>query len=154
MFPFAWFDVVFVTHIYRRYYTSETETSDTAEIPVETNDVSDEIADKVASESQDMGSDEAINDDLNNISDDDVSGLDTSMDGAELPGDDGSSINPEDFDNMSIDDLISQGSEKLKSMSIGQLKQFLSGDENLDPMVEEAFQEAFFLTPRNINKEF
>ena len=125
----------------------------TTEIPVETNDVSDEIADKVASESQGMGSDEAINDDLNNISDDDVSGLDTSMDGADLPGDDSSSINPEDFDNMSIDDLINQGSEKLKSMSIGQLKQFLSGDENLDPMVEEAFQEAFFLTPRNINKE-
>lgn len=131
----------------------DSSSSDTTEIPVETNDVSDEIADKVASESQDMSSDEAINDDLNDISSDDVSDLDTSMDGAELPGDDSSSINPEDFDNMSIDDLISQGSEKLKSMSIGQLKQFLSGDENLDPMVEEAFQEAFFLTPRNINKE-
>ena len=140
--------------------SGESETSDTTEIPVETNDVSDEIADKVASESQDMGSDEAINDDLNNISDDDVSGLDTSMDdngetttddGAELPGDD--TVDPSDFDNMSIDQLISQGSEKLKSMSIADLKKFLTGDESLDPMVEEAFQEAFFLTPRNINKE-
>lgn len=137
--------------------SDDTSSSDTTEIPVETNDVSDEIADKVASETQDMSSDEAINDDLNDISDSDVSDLDTSMDdntdGADLPGDDSSTINPEDFDNMSIDDLINQGSEKLKSMSIGQLKQFLSGDENLDPMVEEAFQEAFFLTPRNINKE-
>ena len=110
--------------------------SSKTEVPVETNDVSDQIADKVASESQDMNSSD-IDAELGSDTD-----VDTSMDteGADLPGEDTSSISSEDFENMSIDDLISQGSEKLKSMSIGQLKQFLSGDENLDPMVEEAFQ--------------
>ena len=141
--------------------SGETETSDTTEIPVETNDVSDQIADKVASETQDMDSSDVDNE-LNDISDADVSDLDTSMDdngetttddGADLPGDDTSTVDPSDFDNMSIDQLISQGSEKLKSMSIADLKKFLTGDESLDPMVEEAFQEAFFLTPSNINKE-
>lgn len=160
--------------------TDNSATSNPVEVPVQTNDVSDQIADKVASETQDVTSDNAINNDLNNIDDnvtfddngndfgfDDNSSselgtdMDTSLDdggsdgSVDLPGDaDGSdgSMDMAQFENMSIDDLMQQGSEKLKSLSIGQLKSFLSG-ENTDPVVEEAFQEAFFLTPRNINKE-
>ena len=154
------------------------------EVPVQTNDVSDQIADKVASETQDMNSDQAIDNDLENagdteddwgaeptFGDEGSSELDTNLDDSvdasaddtgsddetvgdvDLPGEeDGGDMDMSNIENMSIEDLINQGSEKLKTLSISQLKSFLSG-ENTDPVVEEAFQEAFFLTSKNINKE-
>ena len=47
---------------------------------------------------------------------------------------------------MTIDELLAQGTERLKSMPIDQLKTFLSEGG-------AAVQEAFFLTAGNINKE-
>lgn len=52
-----------------------------------------------------------------------------------------------DVDNMSIDDLIKSGTERLKGMSIGQLKEFLANND------AAAVQEAFILTNANINDE-
>ena len=52
-----------------------------------------------------------------------------------------------DIDNMSIDDLIKSGTERLKGMSIGQLKEFLANND------AAAVQEAFILTNANINDE-
>ena len=150
------------------------ESDNQVEVPVKTNDVSDQIADKVAEETNentpseedvtaevdalpDEGSDLSTDLDgsLDDTSTDDNAGTDENIGDADIPGEtpEESNVDISQIENMSIDELLNQGSEKLKTMSIGQLKQFLAGDENLDPMVEEAFQEAFFLTPRNINKE-
>lgn len=52
-----------------------------------------------------------------------------------------------DVDNMSIDDMLKQGTEKLKGMSLGQLKEFLANNDNA------SIQEAFILTNANINDE-
>jgi len=155
--------------------SDDTSNDGAVEVPVQTNDVSDQIADKVASETQDVSSQDAVNSDIDNINDvatfdengndygfdDNASSdlgtdLDSSLDenntnDVDLPGDSEGNVDISQFENMSIDDLMQQGSEKLKSLSIGQLKSFLSG-ENTDPLVSEAFQEAFFLTPRNINR--
>ena len=50
---------------------------------------------------------------------------------------------------MTIDELLKQGSDKLKGMTLNQLKSFLSdGAES-----EAVQQEAFFLTTKNINSE-
>jgi sugar-specific transcriptional regulator TrmB len=48
---------------------------------------------------------------------------------------------------MSIDDLIKNGTERLKGMSIGQLKEFLANSD------ATSVQEAFILTNANINDE-
>jgi hypothetical protein len=59
-----------------------------------------------------------------------------------------------DFDNMTIDELLAQGTEKLKGMTIQQLKDFMnSGDTSTEGTEEELAQEAFFLTRGNIGKE-
>ena len=52
-----------------------------------------------------------------------------------------------DIDNMSIDDLLKQGTETLKGMSIQQLKEFLANNDT------KAVTEAFILTNANINDE-
>lgn len=52
-----------------------------------------------------------------------------------------------DINNMSIDDLLKQGTEALKSMSIEQLKEFLANNDT------KAVTEAFILTNANINDE-
>ena len=52
-----------------------------------------------------------------------------------------------DINNMSIDDLIKSGTERLKGMSIAQLKEFLANND------AAAVQEAFVLTNANINDE-
>jgi hypothetical protein len=51
------------------------------------------------------------------------------------------------FDSMTIDDLLERGSDKLKSMTLNEIKDFISSSD------EDAVQEAFFLTKNNINKE-
>ena len=52
-----------------------------------------------------------------------------------------------DINNMSMNDLINQGTEALKSMSIEQLKEFLANNDT------KAVTEAFILTNANINDE-
>ena len=145
-------------------------TPDADAVPVDTNDVSDQIADKVANEQQpdstsigndfDMG-DTSGDDDLN-IDDDgtestpEEDGDDTDID--EKIGELDSMSNDDDFEssgmdnsidveNMTIDELIQQGSEKLKGMTIQQIKDFISQN------TPEQVQEAFILTRHNINNE-
>lgn len=65
-----------------------------------------------------------------------------------LGGEDGDlSAEEVDIDNMSIDDLIKSGTERLKGMSIAELKGFLANNDSA------AVQEAFILTNANINDE-
>ena len=81
--------------------------------------------------------------------DDQLADLDTTPDEASddaenpIPGvDDNGNI---DLDNMTIDQLIEQGSEKLKSMPLGEIKNFLQSDS---PEVE---MESFIITANNVN---
>ena len=81
-----------------------------------------------------MDPDQALNE-LNNEGNEE-SALDGDLNGDEV-----------DINNMSMNDLINQGTEALKSMSIEQLKTFLANHDNA------AVQEAFILTNANINDE-
>ena len=81
--------------------------------------------------------------------DDQLADLDTTPDESSedtenpIPGvDDDGNI---DLDNMTIDQLIEQGSEKLKSMPLGEIKNFLQSDS---PEVE---MESFIITANNVN---
>lgn len=144
---------------------------------VDTNDVSDEIAEKVSDETQekaasndiniddidtpddtstdmDMGpSDEEIDADLND-------GADTTASLDDSSSDDAAATSGIDIDNMTIDELLAQGTEKLKGMTLQQLKDFMASDSGASDtppeMSEEGdgdIQEAFFLTRGNIGKE-
>lgn len=173
-------------------------------VPVDTNNVSDQIAEKVSAETNGDG------DNLDNVTDipvdadpstdpDPAMDGDMNGDGAELPTDDSStdpmdpasadqqledldnagntdlslddgSTGDVDIENMTIDELLAQGSEKLKGMTIEQLKGFLSGSGSdmsmgdtpdtdalqeafVNGTSETVFQEALILTKKNINKE-
>ncbi len=127
---------------------------------IETNDVSDQIAEKVAddtkkdaTDSNDVNIDDLMDEnngdaDMTDASadqptDDEISadlGEDTAS--AEDTATDTSNL---DFDNMTIDELLAQGTEKLKGMTIQQLKDFMtSGDTGAELSEEEVAQEAFF----------
>lgn len=73
-------------------------------------------------------------------------------------------INNEDLDNMTIDELLSQAGDKLKSMPIAQLKQFINGQGDLQSStgglsaldklgVGDIKTEAFVWTGKTINNE-
>lgn len=144
------------------------------------NDVSDQIAEKVADQTKaDATGDEDItfSDEDNSGSTDDSSvsfdsseptgdetasvedqldDLDnTAAENDELSGDeegfedDGSIENGEagDIENMSMEEIMNNASDKLKSMPLNELKAFLNDNSASD------FQEAFILTKKNINKE-
>lgn len=144
------------------------------------NDVSDQIAEKVADQTKaDATGDEDItfSDEDNSGSTDDSSvsfdsseptgdetasvedqldDLDnTAAENDELSGDeegmedDGSIENGEvgDIENMSMEEIMNNASDKLKSMPLNELKAFLNDNSTSD------FQEAFILTKKNINKE-
>lgn len=84
-------------------------------------------------------------DDLDNTAaeNDDLSGDEEGME------DDGSIENGEigDIENMSMEEIMNNASDKLKTMPLNELKEFLNGNSASD------FQEAFILTKKNINKE-
>lgn len=144
-------------------------TADSDAVPVDTNDVSDQIADKVANEQQpdstSIGNDFDMGDTSMDIDDDtttdDTSTTDVGDDGTDIDekiGELDSMSNDDDFEssdmnnsidieNMTIDELIQQGSEKLKGMTIQQIKDFISQN------TPEQVQEAFILTRHNINGE-
>ena len=141
------------------------------------NDVSSEIAEKVAekTENETPNNDaDSVGDDFDSTSatfDDDMS--DTSMDDTASTDDAGASVDDQlneldtlangdsdtdtdtgldsvddtDFDNMTIDEIIQSGSEKLKGMTLDQIKAFIKDNP------EEAVQEAFFITKKNVDKE-
>lgn len=140
--------------------------------PVDTNNVSDQIAEKISDETQaDANADADVNiDGIDSTSDAETptaDELDSSVDTP--PTDDAASTEPAsdvsdaDFDNMTIDELLAQGQEKMKTMTMQQLKDFLQGGQlsNGDSVGEPApdlgtdagVQEAFFLTRGNIGKE-
>lgn len=52
-----------------------------------------------------------------------------------------------DLDSMTIDQLIEQGSEKLRQMPLGEIKNFLQSDS------PEAVTESFIITTNNVNNE-
>ena len=175
------------------------EDSDDQKEEINTNDVSKQIAEKVAQKTdeknQDDGDDEITFDDDGSDDelppDDDISGMgdsDDSMgDDEGMNGDDdidariddldsngGDDILPtdeemgddtdnsgsddnfdagdEDFGNMTMDQLMSQGTDKLKGMTFNQIKDFIKNNDN------STVQEAFLLnknklTKKNINSE-
>lgn len=136
---------------------------------VNTNDVSDQIAEKVADDTAaDSGDENDINIDDLNISDDQNNDTTDTPSDEELNadlGDEGSTeevpaegdTTDTDIDNMTIDELLAQGTERLKGMTIQQLRDFLGSGEtptgDTELPAEEATQEAFFLTRGNIGKE-
>lgn len=151
---------------------------------IDTNDVSDKIVEKVKeTEAEEKGTVDDVNiDDADSVPSDDNSGEekdaveDTEVGDSEAPedvsvsdSDEGSSdfdssvpTNNEDFDNMTIEDMLKLGEDKLKTMSIKQLKDFIasngmneeeSGSEGEEPEADaEDFEsEAFFITKKNVN---
>lgn len=151
---------------------------------IDTNDVSDKIVEKVKeTEAEEKGAVDDVNiDDPDSVPSDDNGGEekdaveDTEVGDSEAPedvsvsdSDEGSSdfdtsvpTNNEDFDNMTIEDMLKLGEDKLKTMSIKQLKDFIasngmneeeSSSEGEEPEADaEDFEsEAFFITKKNVN---
>lgn len=140
--------------------SSEEDTSSSNEEEkkdVDTNDVSDQIVDKLAendddnkSSKEDEGesSDDSNNDDEgatvgdddtsseddstsdedDSSVDDDLENLDSSLeDSSELEGTDDEGMTNDDIDNMTVEELLQQGQDKLKGMTLKELKKFVSG---------------------------
>lgn len=150
---------------------------------IDTNDVSDKIVEKVKeTEAEEKGAVDDVNiDDTDSVPEDDNGGeekdavedtevSDAPEDVSVADSEEGDSsdfdtsvpTNNEDFDNMTIEDMLKLGEDKLKTMSIKQLKDFIasngmneeeSGSEGEEPDVDaEDFEsEAFFVTKKNVN---
>ena len=150
--------------------------------PVDTNDVSDQIADKVSDETTNDNQDTGVDangdislDDSTETPDEsatdtpemDAGGFDNidssldDLDNTTSSTDDTTMGDPANMDinSMSIDDIMAQAAEKLKSMPIDQVKQFLSDgvssglNTTPDLQTESYQQEAFFITKHNVKKE-
>lgn len=131
--------------------------------PANVNDVSDQIADKVSQSTEDQTMDsgesaaaeaeDAPDMDLdavdNSTNPEDIKDVDSEIDSLDDAGnaeadkaDDSGlgDIDTSDLDNLTIDQLIAQGSEKLKGMTINQLKSFINSPDGTTPEeVTEAF---------------
>ena len=154
---------------------------------IDTNDVSDKIVEKVKeTEAEEKGAVDDVNiddADADSVPSDDNGGEeadaveDTEVGDSEAPEDvsvsdseEGSSdfdasvpTNNEDFDNMTIEDMLKLGEDKLKTMSIKQLKDFIAsngmneeessseGEETEATDAEDFESEAFFITKKNVN---
>ena len=152
---------------------------------IDTNDVSDKIVEKVKeTEVEEKGAVDDVNiddADADSVPSDDNGGEekdaveDTEVNDAPVDdvtvsdSEEGSSdfdtsvpTNNEDFDNMTIDDMLKLGEDKLKTMSIKQLKDFIASNgmneeesssegEESDTDAEDFESEAFFITKKNVN---
>lgn len=144
-------------------------------LPVDTNDISDDIAKKVSNETMDDDKttddidtgdvnneldgigDEPVDTSLNNT--DDNTAIDSKLDDLNSMSDTGEDditddgvTDDIDFDDMTMDDLLEKGTEKLKGMTMAQLKEFMNG--NPDAKIDDTLtQESFFMTTKNINKK-
>ena len=139
--------------------SSEEDTSSSNEEEkkdVDTNDVSDQIVDKLAENddnssnedegesSDDEGSDDegatigdvdtsseddSTSDEDDSSVDDDLENLDSSLeDSGEFEGStDDEGMTNDDIDNMTVEELLQQGQDKLKGMTLKELKKFVSG---------------------------
>lgn len=103
----------------------------------------------------DVGDDTSVDDGMDDSSDELGDLSDTSMsfgpsdEGGMDEEDDseGFDDNLEDLDNLTINDLVERGSEKLKGMTLSEIKSFIQ------TATPGEIQEAFILTKGNINKE-
>lgn len=112
------------------------EGTDDKEI-VDTNNVSDQIAEKVADETQnDAAAENDVNIDGMDVSDSEgeqPTEEELNADLGETPTEDSVESAPAetsdaDFDNMTMDEMLAQGQEKMKGMTMQQIKAFLQGD--------------------------
>ena len=110
--------------------------------PVEDDITGDESTEGTGDEADDM-----LNDlDTSSTTDTDDMG-DESLDDEPIEGDEEGTGSVENVDDMSVNELLKMGTESLKNMKVGDLKNLIaSGDQ-------EAIQEAFLITPKNVNKE-
>lgn len=84
--------------------------------------------------------------DAGNVGDD--SNLDEEpIEGTDEAGAEGTTGDVENIDDMSVNDLLKMGTESLKNMKVGDLKNLIASGDN------EAIQEAFIITSKNVNKE-
>lgn len=172
------------------------ENTDDSKKDVDTNDVSDAIVDKVSSDSnegndedgaddegntegdegasiEDNSDDSSVDDDLENLNDS-LEDSSEDMNNEELdeePSED-EGMSDESIDNMTIDELMQLGNDKLKGMTLKELKDFVSNIKNSSaddaglPSSEnpdddsadlsdsgDVETEAFILTSKNINSE-
>lgn len=146
---------------------------------IDTNDVSDKIVEKVKeTEAEEKGAVDDVNiDDADSVPSDDNGGeekdavedtevSDAPEDVEVSDSDEGSDFdtsvptNNEDFDNMTIEDMLKLGEDKLKTMSIKQLKDFIASNgmneeepagEEPEADAEDFESEAFFITKKNVN---
>lgn len=149
---------------------------------IDTNDVSDKIVEKVKeTEAEEKGAVDDVNiDDADSVPSDDNGGEekdaveDTEVsdapedvevsDSEEASSDFDTSVptNNEDFDNMTIEDMLKLGEDKLKTMSVKQLKNFITSNgmneeepagegEEPEADAEDFESEAFFITKKNVN---
>lgn len=147
---------------------------------IDTNDVSDKIVEKVKeTEAEEKGAvdDVNIDDATDSVPSDDEGGEekdaveDTEVNDAPedvevSDSEEGSDFdatvptNNEDFDNMTIEDMLKLGEDKLKTMSIKQLKDFIASNgmneeeptsEEPEADAEDFESEAFFITKKNVN---
>ena len=147
-------------------------TDDANKEQVDTNDVSDQIAEKVSDElntdNQDTGADangdisiddtnlgdtDSTNDMSPNSGDDAFGNIDNSLDDLDNtnPSSNDTAMGDPanmDINSMSIDDIMAQAAEKLKSMPIEQVKQFLTDGTgagmDMDTTSTDLQQESFF----------
>lgn len=148
---------------------------------IDTNDVSDKIVEKVKeTEAEEKGAVDDVNiDDADSVPSDDNGGEekdavedtevsdapeDVEVSDSEEGSDFDTSVptNNEDFDNMTIEDMLKLGEDKLKTMSIKQLKDFIASNgmneeepagegEEPEADAEDFESEAFFVTKKNVN---
>lgn len=152
---------------------AEGATNDAPKEVAVANNVSDQIAEKVADETQTDANDEGLSvdgvDDA--TADADVSDLDTSDapteedvnaelgDADENSTDEADATSDVDVDNMTPEELKAAAADKIEKMTFQQIKDFLNNGEGTtsDELPEgnenEGVQEAFFLTRGNIGKE-
>lgn len=142
--------------------TSETSSTDdstgddkeTAAVNNVSADIAKEVADNTKADTDDTNvtfdDDELSSSDETNDLDSDLDDLDNGGldDNDEIGGTDEDGIDGEiDFENMTINDMLEEGSDRLKSMTLNELKDFIDSGN------KEEIQEAFILTAKNINKE-
>lgn len=97
------------------------------------------------------GGDEADNmlNDLDTSTDSGDVGDDTNLTDEPVEGTDETPAegDVDNIDDMSVNDLLKMGTESLKNMKVGELKDLIRSGDN------EAIQEAFVITSKNVNKE-
>lgn len=122
----------------------EAESSDSTTSDGDTSNTDITFDDEFDTSSDDNNSDTApsVDDQLDQL--DNADTTDSNDDDTDISADD---IDNEGIENMSLEQILELGSQKLKELPIGKIRDFLKSGS------DEAVQEAFILTKNNINKE-